>query len=374
MQPTTTFHCSLGRNCSQYKMIDTFPMLNDTGKCSALLTRKGFFDFVIFRTHCNTSYNVRVVCQRDNTIKEDLYNNMSDIKISNINGYHSLQAFSSCDAGWFLIDNVCVNFYPHPASSNNTATHMQCAKHGGQLAYNVLKNVTITTPGNTLDSNTELSLFWQMFHHMGDINFTESFHLDLHKYRPSASAVLVSSGMLLKNISSDRIIVENSKKFVVNGSDLCKAYNMSTRCNHSGIVLSVRSKDVSFHGHSYKDRLDIFGRPIIDRNIPCWSLIYELAFQTAEHKCFTLCEKSLTHTLISTNCSDLYMTCDDGTCVHDSLVCDGQQHCPHGEDEADCQHISSGRNHSCISHCHHRDLCVCTSNYFLCFSGGCVPL
>ena len=94
----------------------------------------------------------------------------------------------------------------------------------------------------------------------------------------------------------------------------------------------------------------------------------------AENKQLSLCEMSIAHAPILTNCSDFYMSCNEGTCIHDSLVCDGHSHCPHGEDEADCQHICSDPSHSCISHCHHRDLCSCLPGYFQCLSGGCVPL
>ena len=55
-------------------------------------------------------------------------------------------------------------------------------------------------------------------------------------------------------------------------------------------------------------------------------------------------------------------------------MCDGQPHCEHGEDEADCQHICSGQRNSCLSHCHHTDLCSCSPGYFQCLSGGCIPL
>ena len=68
------------------------------------------------------------------------------------------------------------------------------------------------------------------------------------------------------------------------------------------------------------------------------------------------------------------MSCDEGTCIHDSLACDGHPHCPHGEDEADCQHICSDHSHNCTSHCPHRDLCSCLQGYFQRLSGGCVPL
>ena len=88
-----------------------------------------------------------------------------------------------------------------------------------------------------------------------------------------------------------------------------------------------------------------------------------------------LCVKTLLLAgLFLTNCSEFYMSCNDGTCIHDSLVCDGHKHCEHGEDEDDCQHICSDQTNSCMSQCHHRDLCFCSVAYFQCLSGGCVPL
>ena len=105
-----------------------------------------------------------------------------------------------------------------------------------------------------------------------------------------------------------------------------------------------------------------------------WSVIYQTTFEITEHKHMSLCEKSVVHVGMATNCSELYMSCNEGSCIHDSLVCDGYRHCPHGEDEADCQHICSDHSHNCMSHCHHTDLCSCSEDYFQCISGGCVPL
>ena len=75
-----------------------------------------------------------------------------------------------------------------------------------------------------------------------------------------------------------------------------------------------------------------------------------------------------------TNCSELYMTCNDGTCMHNSFVCDGTPHCLLGEDDAHCEHICSDNMATCRSHCHHKDLCSCSPDYFQYSSGGCVPL
>ena len=119
-----------------------------------------------------------------------------------------------------------------------------------------------------------------------------------------------------------------------------------------------------------------------------WSVTYQITFQvetklyhhryfsTFYHKAkncinYTLCEKSLGQNTILTNCSTFYMSCNDGT---SHLCVMGHSHCPHGEDEADCQHICSDHSHKCMSHCHHRDLCSCSPEYFQCLSGGCVPL
>ena len=106
----------------------------------------------------------------------------------------------------------------------------------------------------------------------------------------------------------------------------------------------------------------------------CGQFIHQPTFELAEYKDVSLCEQSVAHTPVLTNCSDFYMSCNEGTCIHDSLVCDGHQHCPHGEDEADCEHICSDHSQNCTSHCHHRDLCSCLPGYFQCLSGGCVPL
>ena len=108
--------------------------------------------------------------------------------------------------------------------------------------------------------------------------------------------------------------------------------------------------------------------------LPMWSVIYQPIFKLAEYKHLSLCEMSVAHAPAVTNCSDFYMSCNEGTCIHDSLVCDGHSHCPHGEDEADCQHICSDHSQNCTSHCHHRDLCSCLPGYFQCLSGGCVLL
>ena len=244
------------------------------------------------------------------------------------------------------------------------------------MAYNVLKNVTISTPGNILNKNT-FSLFWDMFHHIDDINKSAMtlFEPDDVKQLQTCRHLVgadITIDLCKAYLEANKDYLETI--FAVNGSDLCAAFNMSSPC--SDISLLIRNKRIPFP----TSEQILFG---VQNNLSVlknsghsvWSAIFQPVFKmTTSTKSFTLCEKPSTDNLVFTNCSEIFMSCNDGTCVHDSLVCDGQPHCQHGEDEADCQHICSEHKHSCMSHCHHRDLCSCSPEYFQCLSGGCVPL
>ena len=171
IQPLFRIHCTGERQCTETDSDNTSSVMShDQGKCRALLTREGFFDFHVFRTQCNVSHSVAVVCQHN--VNENLVftSNMSDIQLSLVDGFHSIHIFSSCDPGWFMVDDVCINFYLCPKCTNNIEARKQCSVFSGQLAYHVLKNVTVSTPRNKLDKNTKLSLFWNMFHHIEDIS------------------------------------------------------------------------------------------------------------------------------------------------------------------------------------------------------------
>ena len=234
-----------------------------------------------------------------------------------------------------MVDNVCVNFYHCPDCSNNMAAHEHCAIQGGQLVGHVLNNVTISSQENILGKNTELSQFWGMFAHMDDI-------IPLPKYT-FKSYLNVIKRNLQRNIA-------------VNGSDLCTVFNKSTHCIASDIVLSLKYDYISLEKVVYQTANDVYyvvRKSNTNIYVPPWSVIYQPTFKMANDRQFTLCENSRTHTVMLTNRSDLFMSCHDGTCVHDSLVCDGQPHCQQGEDEDDCQHIYSDHEHSCMSRCHH---------------------
>ena len=364
IRPAATYKCSKDRKCTLINTRDTLAtILNNQGKCSALLTREGFFDFVVFRTQCNGSHNVMVVCQHDEDVQMFFNNNMSDIKVSTVSGFYTLEMFSSCAPGWFMVDNVCINFYHCPNCTNNRAPKEICEFYGGQLAYQVINYVNISASRvekqyswrNKLHVNKELLLFWGMFYIEDSRSFPELHQKRLFRY-----------------------FVE--KQFAVNGSNLCLASSMgheylakfhneinATLHCIDAVALSIKYNVTIFRPYTYIHKN-------LDYNIAWGSIIGQPYFKLVSYKDFALCEKSKSGNIVLTNCSDLYISCEDGTCIHNSLVCDGQPHCLHGEDEADCQQICSNHKHNCMSDCHHRDLCSCSLEYFQCLSGGCVPL
>ena len=330
-----TARCTGKAGCSQIHQINT-SIENEQGKCSALLTREGFFDFFVFNTQCNVPHNVAVVCQHNN-INLVVSNHMSDIKLSLADGFQSIHVFSSCDPGWFKIDDACINLYlchncvKIDCTKYHAASYGQCQKHGGHLAYHVLKNITLSTLGNILDKNTKLSLFWNMFHHIDDLDFS---HGKVFKH--------------WRNFRSfkypDKTKVENRKNFAVNGTGICEA-SLNHTCKNRDIVLSVRYIDLilsEYGGYYFVSYIrDMYFQAM-------WSVIHQPAFQVSNCSEYSLCEKPVVHNAILTNCSEFYMSCSEGTCIHDSLVCDGHSHCPDGEDEAECEQICSLITHPVV--------------------------
>ena len=343
MTPMVNFHCSAERECLETAVMSTSAaLLRGEGKCSALLTREGFFDFVISRSPCEESSTVALVCQHKIKMETVFNNNLSDVKVSPVNGFYRLQIFSSCGNGWFMVDNMCINIYEcQHCDKGNIVARRQCVKHGGYLADRILKNKTTLYYYGTYLLNYKSTFyisFWDVIHQRNDA-------LRVPFY----------------TISYEDVKYSQHKLLALNHSTLCATHNL-TLCQENK-TLALRVTNIYFNYDNYKSRLD-----------GSWSIIDTPVFQTADVPTYVLCEKLAINIQTLTNCSELYMTCDDGTCMHDSLVCDGSPHCLHGEDEANCEYICSDNKATCMSHCHHRDLCSCSPEYFQCSSGGCVPL
>ena len=187
--------------------------------------------------------------------------------------------------------------------------------------------------------------------------------------------IIASTGNIFERFP----LLKYQMHFAVNGSALCVALNNSNECKEGDILVAVGYHKLVIAEHRYYDnsgfkeatnefRNDyLVFQGDLESDHYLWSVIYQLKFEISEHKNMSLCEKSVVHAAVVADCSEYYMSCHEGTCIHDSLVCDGHSHCPHGEDEADCQHICSDHSHNCMSHCHHRDLCFCSLEFFSVF-------
>ncbi len=76
------------------------------------------------------------------------------------------------------------------------------------------------------------------------------------------------------------------------------------------------------------------------------------------------------------SCFPGHFICADGTCILSSYYCDGAQQCPDGSDETSCTHVCWGNISStaeCFSSKCRKPSCHCSTHYFQCRSGGCVP-
>ena len=241
-----------------------------------------------------------------------------------------------------MVNNVCINIYQcQHCNGSNIVGHAQCVKYGGYLADRIFKNIS-----------TSFYYYWAYMLKYESI-FSTSFwgmilrERDLHDFN------------LPRNIHHTLSLKYKQFTLAINHSTLCATHARKLCQENKTLALRVQNAYYNFNN----DTCD-----------GTWSVINQPRFQIAYKPTYTLCENSVNSAVIITNCSALYMTCDDGTCVHDSLVCDGKSHCLGGEDEANCKHICSDNTATCMSHCHHRDLCFCSPEYFQCLSGGCVPL
>ena len=312
--------------------------------CFAADINHGFTDFTARSISCNASYYVALYCHGREE-KKPYQNNLSDIKVLSLskNGFQTLLYFRSCYPGWFKVNNACLKIISSKEEDNyeidglNAATDL-CEEHSGRVARELCKNIALTNTTAT-DSNhsqfsiqidSDLLIFWKVFSNKQRIGENQD------------------KGKGLKTLSK-RLFINSS---VLPTSDLKLKWSAYFRYRyiyglHSATLWSVRETSLEL---------------AIDEHID----------QKAQ---YVMCERDLEEASNDsrTLCSDEYRTCDDGTCVHDALWCDGVRHCEEGEDEEACHFVCSSTGIDCITECHIDKHCKCTDTYFQCLSGGCVP-
>ena len=335
----------LSCNSSGYCVHDPFPIHNTTpinSSCQATFINKGFTDFTVHPVDCNASHYVAVFCENELT-RNKLQHNRSDVIISHKSskGFTTLTLFQSCKIGWFRVNDLCIRFLLITSSTdslvpdaidvrsetNNKLTDI-CEQYNSTMAKHLFDNITFIDNSShqfslyTIPEESELSKFFSLF---------------LHKTRISHEVEYSPFG----------ISIDSSKLPI---TDL---YIKAPQLVHR---LSRRSREYYIWS---------LGRNIEFTNNKVGKLAY------------VLCERALevsSNSPVKVGCSEHYNQCDDETCIHDGLWCDGFQHCSNGEDERNCDYICSLPDINCITGCHIEEHCHCIDTYFQCLSGGCVPL
>ena len=336
-------------NANGHCVNSSFPIKSKKKKaespsCKATFINRGFTDFTVHPVDCNSSHNVAIFCQHQkiqNTIT--LQNSKSDVRLSqNISkGFSMLSRFQSCSHGWFRVLDLCIRFFNISRYSRYDKSHAGiCEKYSSSLAHHVFRDITF------INTSTDTNI----------ISYT----------LPDQSGLGRFFFPLLSRKKSDRDLGSVFFGIGINSSSL--------PCNDLHIQLGILDhSDAAIMTDSFSY---------------IWSLNRTISFTNntnynTNHNDntnpikYVLCEKSLEESSsipINVACSELYNQCDDGTCIHDGLWCDGVQHCQDGEDERHCQHICSLPDIDCTTDCHIKDHCKCIDTYFQCLSGGCIPL
>ena len=346
----------------------------EEGKCSALKVQHGFHDYTISKVNCKDISTAVLFCENNVQASVPYENDLSDIKIYLTDkNYHILYHSQSCPMGWFVLGNYCINVFVCNNCVNETVADKVCRRMDGKLASDIF------IPYASMDHNQQLLVnetnewltFWNLFSAkrsyiikaVNEDQFPIYFSVNMSnlcKIAMDMTDCKKHTHLTVRqyNIFKHHLVTEMSQKLYMQNNREQLAYSSfrdvtrSIEYMHNGLPLHIW-----FHN---------FEKPVFMR---------PLAGPRIDVPSYVLCEKAIVKKEVSSSsCSRLYLTCDDGTCVHDALVCDGQKHCPNGEDEQNCQHICNDPNVNCITECSIDKRCICSDNYFQCFSGGCIPL
>ena len=329
----------------------SFPTIRSLSKkdCAAHRVNKGFSDLTITPVDCTTSYQmVALYCfHREHRQSRLLQNELSDIKVIPLkNGFHRLEFLHSCPEHWFRIDDLCINLFrcSKYGCQLEADADAECQNNNAVLANKVFANVSFINKtfytGTYLvaDNTSTLAKFWFMFY-QSKLHDTEVFY-DPFDYWHLTIAF--------------------------NSSSVCHL-RQEDPCSGAVIDIHVSKGLYTYVLTPWKQQW----------YAALWSLVSEprIKWLKPVPKEYVMCEMDKDSSHLVSNCSVQYMSCNDGTCIHDSLLCDGQNHCVDSKDENNCRHVCSHSNNiNCYTDCHIDDLCTCSDSYFHCLSGGCIPL
>ena len=340
--PTKSIHCTDTGECLHQNL----PVPSSEGKCSAIYIQDGFSDFSIIPIQCDGFNKVALFCfhqEKVDLVQNDTFfqHSMSDIKVFPMeDGFHKLVLTETCQQGWFRVGDLCIKIF-HVSPKLTLQQH--CGQNSAVLANEIFKNVTVREEkivgraAYVFDKTSHISKFWNMF---------------LQK-RSKAS------------YAADKMI-----RISINSKSVCGLKGMKCLKTNNYLEVRVGKEDNIHHLTPWSD----------PSYAALWSFRRNPYIRTDSQNYFedhfVMCEKPLLYRVQTTSsCSLHYLTCDDGTCIHDSLLCDGHQHCTHGEDEINCGHVcSQSQIINCYTECHMDEFCSCSENYFQCLSGGCIPL
>ena len=325
--------CFEKENCSK-KQIDLNLELHTEQICTAGRKYMGVHDFLIYQQDCNKEENVALICehQEENNVTFSFANNLSDVDVLSLEQtnfyqikYNSLQVLCKDDHIRFQsrclkVEKINCGFYrPGPC-------HPEENFCPGEQWF--IPNIT----------KQDMTQRKRGVYYLSDDTFIARFLKEKE----------LSGINIRMNISALYSTIGKSEPFRLfwspNNYALTKYHSFFT------IVLVVCEQ--------------------IPRKVDS-SVTYST-------------NNTITNDTMINNtsfCPPPFLRCSDGTCLHDSLVCDGQKHCIEGEDESNCHNICSHITKStpispqyCLEQCHFADYCRCSHRYFQCLSGGCKPL
>ena len=389
LTPLREHHCVNNTFCFNRHVFST---KSRQAHCSAINVVNGLVDYSISTINCSTLHHVALICEIVNMLgeRENKYfdNNLSDVKVffDKSNSVHIMQYSVTCDEGWFKLDDFCVSLFRCNDCLNVEQAEYICHKHNSHLARHVLNSAIVTNNVHKdkilhLNITSKFALFWNMFSHKQDDDLYFHQHGD-----DFISMVLTKKIVVFVNLKEH---LRNINPSWIKGAHLIISahtpylYEQKHEIKRKKLLTSRRDKlTISNHADTFSYlKFGDFNDTLPDT---VWSLVslphvvlgnFILSQKYAMSQNYTLCEKSGdSRKARFVSCSKHYPTCDDGTCIHDSLVCDGYPHCLHGEDEENCEHICNDQSIDCITQCHYDDRCICSDKYFQCLSGGCIPL